>query len=144
MTGTDGHGCVFCEIVARQRPAHIIVDHDLVVAFLDAHPLFRGHTLVVPRVHHETLGDLPHGLIEPLFSMVQRLGAAVERATEAHGTLLAVNNRVSQSVAHLHVHVVPRRFKDGLRGFLWPRGRYDDDADAAAMAGSIRSEIERD
>jgi histidine triad (HIT) family protein len=108
------------------------------MAFLDTRPVFKGHTLLVPRAHHETLVDLPAGLVEPLFVRAQRLAAAVESALGAAGTFVAMNNRISQSVPHLHVHVVPRNRKDGLRGFFWPRTKYDSDDDAAGYAARIR------
>ena len=103
--------------------------------------MFKGHCLLVPRPHHETLADLPEALVAPLFLTARRLASAVEAATEAHGTFVAVNNKVSQSVPHLHVHVVPRRFKDGLRGFFWPRTRYDDDEEAIRVAAAIRAAL---
>jgi histidine triad (HIT) family protein len=112
-----------------------------VLAFLDARPLFPGHVLVIPRQHHETLADLPTDLIQPLFDAVQRLSRAVPDAMESTGTFVANNNKVSQSVPHLHVHVVPRRPKDGLRGFFWPRQRYDDDGHAARTAAAIRDAL---
>jgi histidine triad (HIT) family protein len=102
-------------------------------------PVFEGHTLLVPRSHHETLADLPAELIEPLFANAQMLSRAVVDATGAVGTFVAMNNKVSQSVPHLHVHVVPRRPKDGLRGFFWPRRRYSSDDAMAAVAESIRA-----
>jgi histidine triad (HIT) family protein len=118
-----------------------VLDDDEVLAFLDARPVFPGHVLVVPKVHHDTLTDLPTDLLGPLFERVQRLAAAVPAAVGAVGTFVAVNNKVSQSVPHLHVHVVPRRPKDGLRGFFWPRAPYDDDDHAAAVASSIRDAL---
>ena len=130
-------GCVFCSIVRGDTPAHLVVEDDVAVAFLDTRPLFPGHVLVVPRAHHETLADLPHALVPPLFERVQRMAAAVQAAMAAQGTFVAMNNVVSQSVPHLHVHVVPRTKGDGLKGFFWPRTRYDDDAHAAAVAASI-------
>jgi len=130
--------CHFCDIAAGTRPAHTVLDEADVFAFLDFRPLFPGHVLVVPRRHHRTLTDLPLDSIHPLFRAVQRVDAAVREAMNAHGTFVALNNTVSQSVAHLHVHVVPRRFKDGLRGFFWPRGRYQSDEDGAAVATRIR------
>jgi histidine triad (HIT) family protein len=119
--------CLFCAIAMAERSAHIVLEDDVSLAFLDHRPLFLCHALLVPRAHHETLADLPASLIGRLFTNVQRLARGVERAFGADGTFVAVNNRVSQSVAHLHVHVVPRRFGDGLRGFFWPRQRYADD-----------------
>lgn len=129
---------MFCEIVERTRDAHVVDDSDHAVAFLDRRPLFPGHTLVAPRVHVETLLDLPDDLVAPFFTRVRAVARAVEQAMEAHGTFVAVNNRVSQSVSHLHAHVVPRRFKDGLRGFFWPRQKYESDEHAAEVAARIR------
>ena len=133
--------CVFCGIVAGRIPAHVVASDDRVVAFLDTRPVFPGHVLLVPRDHHETLADLPPELIGPLFGAAQRLARAVEAAMDAHGTFVAMNNSVSQSVPHLHVHVVPRRRKDGLRGFFWPRQRYADDDEMAAVAARIRAAL---
>jgi histidine triad (HIT) family protein len=133
--------CTFCAIVAGDLPAHVVLDDELAVAFLDVRPLFPGHTLLVPRVHHETLTDVPGNLIGPLFERAQRLAAAVETGLGAVGSFVAVNNRVSQSVPHLHVHVVPRRPKDGLRGFFWPRTRYDSDDAAADVAAALRAAL---
>lgn len=132
-------GCVFCSIIAGDTPAHIVASDDDAVAFLDTRPVFPGHVLLVPRDHYETLGDLPPALIGPLFHAAQRLALAVEAAMDAHGTFVAMNNRVSQSVPHLHVHVVPRRRKDGLRGFFWPRQHYADDEEMAGVAARIRT-----
>ncbi len=108
------------------------------MAFLDSRPVFKGHVLVVPRVHVQTLLELPTDLMVPLMATVQKVAAALAAAVGAEGTFVAMNNVVSQSVPHLHVHVVPRRRKDGLRGFFWPRTRYDDDAEAAAVALEIK------
>jgi len=130
--------CAFCEIVAGTRPAHVVLDDDSCLAFLDARPVFPGHVLLVPKAHHETLADLPPALVEPLFSRAQRLSVAVPKGVDAVGTFVGINNTVSQSVPHLHVHVVPRRPKDGLRGFFWPRTKYDSDEQAAAVADAIR------
>ena len=118
-----------------------MLDEPDVLAFLDARPLFPGHVLTIPRAHHETLADLPPRLIPPLFEAVQRLSRAVPQATDSAGTFVAANNVVSQSVPHLHLHVVPRRPKDGLRGFFWPRQRYDDDEHAARTAAAIRDAL---
>ena len=134
-------GCVFCSIVAGGTPAHVVYDDDATVAFLDLRPVFPGHVLLIPRDHHETLGDLPPALVAPLFVAAQRVGRAVEAGMEAHGSFVAINNRVSQSVPHLHVHVVPRRRKDGLRGFFWPRQRYADEAEMAGVAARIRDAV---
>jgi histidine triad (HIT) family protein len=134
-------GCLFCRIVTEEVPAHTVLDEPEVTAFLDIRPLFPGHSLLVPRSHYETLADVPATLLSPLFSAVQRLAQGVEEAMDAHGTFVALNNRVSQSVAHFHVHVVPRRRKDGLRGFFWPRQRYADDDQMAQVAARIRTSV---
>jgi histidine triad (HIT) family protein len=133
--------CLFCRIIRGETPAQVVLDEPEVLAFLDIRPLFPGHVLVVPKRHAETLTDLPPGLVGPLFGATRRLTGAVEAATGADGSLVAINNRVSQSVPHLHVHVVPRRRKDGLRGFMWPRQRYADEPAMAAMAGAIRDAL---
>lgn len=130
---------MFCQIVAGELPAHVVLEDDLVLAFLDVRPLFPGHTLLVPKVHHETLADLPEDLVLPFFTQAQRLSAAMETVLGAAGSFVAMNNKVSQSVPHLHVHVVPRNKKDGLRGFFWPRTKYEDDAHAAGVADQLRA-----
>jgi histidine triad (HIT) family protein len=129
--------CVFCTIVAGGIPAHRVLDTPTVVAVLDHRPLFPGHTLVLPREHVVTLRDLPAGLRDDLFARVQEIAAAVQDAMGAQGSFVAMNNVVSQSVPHLHVHVVPRTKGDGLRGFFWPRQRYASDDEAAAVAARI-------
>jgi histidine triad (HIT) family protein len=133
--------CTFCEILAGRLPAHVVLDDEVALAFLDVRPLFPGHTLLVPREHHETLADLPTALLEPYFARAQRLSLAMEHGLASVGSFVAINNRVSQSVPHLHTHVVPRTPKDGLRGFFWPRGRYTDDAEAAALAARLRDAL---
>ena len=135
--------CPFCEIVAGRQPAHVVLDDDVALAFLDARPLFPGHALLVPRLHVETLADLPTALVEPYFTRAQRLAAVMEAEAGmgAAGSFVAMNNRISQSVPHLHTHVVPRNPKDGLRGFFWPRGKYADDAEAAAVAARVRGAL---
>ncbi|MDQ3353846.1 MAG: HIT family protein [Actinomycetota bacterium] len=140
MSATDrpGDACAFCRIVVGSAPAQIVLDDECCLAFLDVRPLFPGHTLVVPRAHHETLADLPPELVGPLFGCVRRLAAAIEDGLGAAGSFVACNNRVSQSVAHMHVHVVPRNRKDGLRGFFWPRQGYDDEAHLAGVAECLR------
>jgi histidine triad (HIT) family protein len=129
---------VFCEILDGRRPAEIVLDDDFALAFLDARPLFKGHTLLIPRAHHETLADLPPASVEPLFTRAQRLAWLMEEVLGSAGSFVALNNRISQSVPHLHVHIVPRNRKDGLRGFFWPRTRYDSDAEAADYARRLR------
>jgi histidine triad (HIT) family protein len=130
--------CLFCAIARRDVPAHRVLETDHVVGFLDVRPVFHGHTLLVPREHVVTLPDLPEELVVPLFGAAQRVATAVKTGLGAHGSFVCVNNEVSQSVAHLHVHVIPRRFKDGLRGFLWPRTKYESEEHAAEVAAAIR------
>jgi histidine triad (HIT) family protein len=132
-------GCVFCAIVAGTRQADFVLREPAAAAFLDIKPLFKGHVLVVPTTHVETLPDLPPEFLAPFFSAVQRVCRAVEEALGAHGSFVAINNRVSQSVPHLHAHVVPRRRKDGLRGFFWPREPYASDGEREEFAARIRA-----
>ena len=134
--------CAFCAIVTGERPGHLVLEEPDVVGFLDIRPVFKGHTLLVPREHVDTLVDLPDKLREPLLAATQRVAAAVESALGAEGAFVAMNNKVSQSVPHLHVHVMPRTKGDGLRGFFWPRTRYADDAEAAGYAARIRTAVE--
>lgn len=134
-------GCIFCAIVAGEIEAEIVLEGERTLAFLDHRPLFPGHVLLVPREHHETIEDLPPALVEPLFAEARRMAGAVRRAMASEGTFVALNNRVSQSVPHLHVHIVPRNRKDGLRGFFWPRNPYEDEAHVAATAEAIRAEL---
>jgi histidine triad (HIT) family protein len=136
--------CIFCQIVTGERSAHVVLESERALAFLDARPVFPGHSLLVPRDHYETLGELPVPLVANLFADAQRLAVAVEEAMDAHGTFVAMNNKVSQSVPHLHIHVVPRRRKDGLRGFFWPRQRYNSDEEMAAVAARIRAALGED
>lgn len=120
----------------------MVLDDDRFFAFLDTRPLFEGHTLLIPKDHHETLPELPLELVEPLFVWAQRLAALMVDELGAAGSFVAMNNTVSQSVPHLHVHVVPRNPKDGLRGFFWPRTTYESDESAEAMATRLRSALE--
>ena len=133
--------CVFCEIVAGRQPAHVVLDDEVALAFLDTRPLFPGHSLLVPRAHHETLADLPEESIEPLFATARRLSVLIRDAMGAEGSFVAMNNTVSQSVPHLHVHVVPRVKGDGLRGFFWPRTKYGSDDEAASYAERIGKDL---
>jgi len=126
--------CLFCGIASGDVPAHLVIDDDDFVAFLDIRPVFKGHTLLVPREHVVTLPDLPAPLRDGFLERAQRLAAAMIDGLGAQGSFVAVNNTVSQSVPHLHCHVVPRTKGDGLRGFFWPRTKYADDADAADYA----------
>ncbi|GLZ11259.1 HIT family protein [Actinomadura sp. NBRC 104425] len=133
--------CLFCEIVKGERPAHLVLDSADAVAFLDTRPLFKGHTLLVPREHIETLPDMPEHMLGTFFAQARRLASAMETVLGAAGSFVAMNNRVSQSVPHLHVHVVPRNRKDGLRGFFWPRRTYASDSEAADYAARLRAAL---
>ena len=133
--------CLFCEIIKGERPAHMVLESADALAFLDARPLFKGHTLLLPREHVETLTDLPEEMLGPFFAHAQRLAGAMESVLDAAGSFVAMNNRVSQSVPHLHVHVVPRNRKDGLRGFFWPRQKYASDEEAAQYAERLRAAL---
>ena len=134
--------CVFCAIVAGDVPAFEVAREPAGVAFLDTRPVFPGHTLVVPPRHIPTLTDLPGDALPGFFALVQRLSVAVEAGMGADGTFVAMNNKISQSVPHLHAHVVPRRRKDGLRGFFWPRTKYGSETEATAVAEQIRGALE--
>ncbi|HYV00238.1 MAG TPA: HIT family protein [Pyrinomonadaceae bacterium] len=133
--------CVFCKVISGETPANVVFEDEVAIAFLDHRPLFPGHCLLVPKDHFETLSDLPGELVGPFFKNVQLLARAVELALEAEGSFVAMNNRVSQSVPHLHVHVVPRRKKDGLKGFFWPRNKYEDEAQMVAAQKVIQAAI---
>jgi histidine triad (HIT) family protein len=135
-------GCAFCAIVAGGE-SHVVLDDDECLAFLDHRPVFPGHCLLVPKVHVETLADLPPERVAPLFLRARALAIAVEEGMEADGTFVAINNRVSQSVPHLHVHIVPRRKKDGLRGFFWPRLRYESPETMRDAQARIRGALDR-
>ena len=132
---------MFCGIVAGEVPAFRVADEADGVAFLDTRPVFKGHVLVVPRTHLVTLADLPADALPGYFRLVQRLAVAVEAGLGSGGTFVAMNNKVSQSVPHLHTHVVPRTKGDGLRGFFWPRTRYADDAEAEGFAGRVAAAL---
>jgi histidine triad (HIT) family protein len=133
--------CLFCRIVSGEVAAAVVYEDGDSLAFLDHRPLFHGHTLLVPRTHIETFADLPLQQIEPYFKAAQLLARAIESAMEAEGTFVAMNNRVSQSVPHLHLHVVPRRRKDGLKGFFWPRTKYKDQEEIKSVQRKIISKI---
>ena len=135
--------CLFCGIVSGEVSASIVFEDDLTVAFLDHRPLFPGHCLLVPKKHLETLGDLPVELVGPLFTNVQLLARAVESALEAEGSFVAMNNRISQSVPHLHVHIVPRKKKDGLKGFFWPRTKYKSDEEMEEVKKKITTALKK-
>ena len=134
-------GCRFCKLISGEVESYMVFEDEVSLAFLDYRPLFHGHCLLVPKDHYETLVDLPANLIAPLFNNVQLLAHAVEKGLMAEGSLVAINNRVSQSVPHLHIHVVPRRRKDGLRGFFWPRHPYKDKDAILKIQNLLRSTI---
>ena len=133
--------CVFCRIITGELAAKIVFEDELSVAFLDHRPLFPGHCLLVPKKHFEVLSELPDDLIGPFFLNAKTLARAVEAALSAEGSFVALNNRVSQSVPHLHVHIVPRRKKDGLRGFFWPRQKYESEAHMEEIQKAILGTI---
>ena len=134
-------GCLFCDIVAGEVDADVVLETEQVVGFLDSRPVFKGHTLLVPRRHVVTLPDLPAELRDPFLAAGQRLAAAMVDGLGAQGSFVAMNNTVSQSVAHLHLHVVPRTKGHGLRGFFWPRTKYAD-GEAADYADRLRAALD--
>ena len=135
--------CLFCRIIRGEEQASVVFEDSLSLAFLDHRPLFPGHCLLVPRAHYETLADLPASLVGPLFQNAQLLERAIEEGLAADGTFVALNNRSSQSVPHLHIHLVPRHRKDGLKGFFWPRQRYQDEAALRQVQETLREAIAR-
>ena len=134
--------CLFCRIVSGEVPATVVYVDPNAIAFLDHRPLFHGHTLLVPRDHVETLVELPSKLVGPLFTAAQSLAEAVPHALGGEGSFVAMNNRVSQSVPHLHIHIVPRRRKDGLKGFFWPRTKYKDEDEMKAVGKKISGALQ--
>ena len=133
--------CLFCKIINGEVSAATVFENDHALAFLDHRPIFPGHTLLVPKKHFETLADLPTDLVGDFFRDAQLLARAVEQAMDAEGTFVAMNNRVSQSVPHLHVHIVPRRRKDGLKGFFWPRSKYENSEQIAKVQQAIKTAV---
>jgi len=141
MQAPTSSSCAFCRVTSGQEMVRLVFEDEISLAFLDHRPVFPGHCLLIPKAHHETLADLPERLIQPFFRNVQLLARALEPALPAEGAFVAMNNRVSQSVAHLHVHVVPRRRKDGLKGFFWPRHPYQNEPEADAVQAAIREAL---
>lgn len=135
--------CIFCKVATKQLAATVVFEDELTIAFLDHRPLFHGHCLLVPKEHFETLADLPSKLIAPIFENAQLLSLAIEKAMGAQGSFVAMNNRVSQSVPHLHVHLVPRRKGDGLKGFFWPRTKYASQEEMVSVQDLIKTELKR-
>jgi histidine triad (HIT) family protein len=143
MIGEMPGECLFCQIVEGSRTVSVVMESEEVLAFLDHRPVFPGHCLLIPKVHLETLADLPVERVGGFFQAAQLLSQAVETALAADGSFIAINNRVSQSVPHLHVHVVPRRKKDGLRGFFWPRGKYTNEGEMEKVRAAIGEAVKR-
>lgn len=143
MSKADRSSCGFCKIIRGEVPSHPVFEDAVSFAFLDHRPLFEGHLLLSPKMHYETLTDLPAGLTAPLFGSAQLLARAVEEGMTAEGTFIAINNRVSQSVPHLHIHIVPRRKGDGLKGFFWPRHAYKNNEEIARVQQTLRAAIDR-
>lgn len=141
MTHSKSQTCTFCKIAEGEIAAHVVYNNDTSLAFLDHRPLFPGHCLLIPKQHVGTLVDLQPPLLEPLFASTRVLAGAVEVALQAEGTFVAINNKVSQSVPHLHIHIVPRSKKDGLRGFFWPRNPYRDDDHMIEVREKIKQTI---
>ncbi|HEY7152113.1 MAG TPA: HIT family protein [Solirubrobacterales bacterium] len=140
MAGSES-GCRFCAILAGEEDGHVVFEDDVSLAFLDHRPLFPGHSLLVPRQHVETIWDLPEELVGPLFANARVLSRGVRDAMKAQGAFVALNNVVSQSVPHLHVHAVPRNRKDGLRGFFWPRTKYESEEHMRETAAAVRAAV---
>lgn len=136
MAGGD---CAFCAVINGSEPSHVVLDEPDVLAFLDHRPVFKGHVLVIPRTHYVTLPDLPAELLAPVFGAVARCATAMVEGLGAQGSWVAENNVVSQAVPHLHVHVVPRTRGDGLRGFFWPRQKYDSEQEMVDYATRLRA-----
>lgn len=141
MSTLESNKCVIDLIIAKKEKAYIIYENEQFIAFLDHHPLFPGHTLLAPKNHFKTLYDLPDSLISPLFILTKKIGVAVEKATEAAGSFIAMNNTISQSIPHLHVHIIPRNKQDGLKGFFWPRTKYQNEEQALEIQEKIKSHL---
>jgi histidine triad (HIT) family protein len=143
MSGMGNPDCEFCKIIAGEVPADIVFRDTDLIAFLDNRPVFPGHTLLCPVTHIQTLLDVPQKLAAPLLSTTQVLTRALELALDAEGAFIAINNRISQSVPHVHVHIVPRRKRDGLKGFFWPRQNYKDSEARMAVRDAIEREVRK-
>jgi histidine triad (HIT) family protein len=143
MPKTKTSNCLFCEIVSGNTKSYRIYEDSLTLAFLDHRPLFHGHTLLIPKKHFETVIDLPHELMEPLFSNAQKIAKAFQSALGAEGSFIAINNFVSQSVPHLHLHIVPRTKGDGLKGFFWPRTKYEHPEQIEEIRNRLQKEIQQ-
>ncbi len=135
------NNCIFCSIIAGKEKGYVVFEDTDFLVFLDLYPLLLGHCLLIPKLHFATVQDLPENLMASCFSLIQKISFAVEKGMEAEGSFIAVNNKVSQSVPHLHVHIVPRRKRDGLKGFFWPRAKYSDEQQMREVAERIRKYI---
>jgi histidine triad (HIT) family protein len=140
---TNNRDCTFCRIISGEEKAYIVFEDDISIAFLDIRPLFPGHCLLAPKKHYETLIDLPDELIGEIFKNARLIAQAVETGLKAEGSFVAINNKISQSVPHLHIHIVPRNRNDGLKGFFWPRNKYKDEKEILEVQSLIRAAIER-
>ena len=134
-------GCIFCRIVRGEVKAYQVYENDVMIVFLDTGPIFEGHCLICPKEHVDNIQDLPARLMQPLLETAQVIGAAVEKGLGAEGSFMALNNNVSQSVPHFHLHVIPRRRGDGMKGFFWPRRPYRDEAHIIATQEALRKAI---
>jgi len=141
LVNVTSQDCPFCKIVRSEIQSYNVFEDDVTLAFLDRRPLFPGHCLLIPKSHYETLIDLPASLVSPFFQNAQLLARAMEKGLQAEGTFVAINNRISQSVPHLHIHIVPRHTKDGLKGFFWPRQHYKDEAAILSIQSTLQSTI---
>ena len=142
LLGGEVEDCVFCRIGQGKLQSHVVFEDDMSIAFLDNNPVFPGHCLLIPKVHHQLLAELPKDFLSPLFANLQLVSEGVKAGMKADGTFLAINNGVSQQVPHLHIHIIPRRKGDGLKGFFWPRTRYPDEKTAVDIQHTIKSAIE--
>jgi len=143
LTGEKGEQCPFCKIGKGEIEAYRVFEDDMSYAILDNNPVFPGHCLLIPKAHHQLVEQLPHPLISPLFTNLQIVSNGVKTGMKAEGTFLGINNGVSQHVPHLHIHVIPRRKGDGLKGFFWPRSKYPDDKTAQEIQAAIKSTIDK-
>lgn len=141
MENQAKNDCVFCKIIQGRDKAHLVYEDQDFIAILDRHPVFFGHSLVIPKQHIETFYELPEHLLISQFILVRRIGKAIEQAMLSEGSFIAMNNKVSQSVPHFHVHIVPRNYKDGLRGFFWPRQKYTDNEQMVSIQDKIITAI---
>ncbi|MBA3649515.1 MAG: HIT family protein [Chitinophagales bacterium] len=134
----DTPECLFCRIASGLENAHILHEDEFTIAFLDIKPVFAGHTLIVPKIHYELLENIPDHLIKPLFKIARLFSVVMKESLNAQGSFVAMNNKVSQSVPHFHIHVIPRSKGDGLKGFFWPRKKYDDEHQINTVANKIK------